>query len=73
MKSVQEFLAPQITQSDEDKLSKKTDWTQYKPWKREKTKTRKEKRALNMATIRALAKRIISKELARIQGKPQNS
>lgn len=65
-----EFSSLHIAQKVKKKSIEDTDWRQYKPWKRKKKN--KEQIMLNVSTIRGLAKKLISKEWARILGKTQN-
>lgn len=67
----QEFLVSQTAKQDKKKSFEETGWSQYKPWQREKN--RKDPISLNMSAVRKLAMRLISKEWARILGKPRNS
>jgi len=57
-------------QSQETPSSDEAEWIQYKPWKEEeKEKETKKEISLNPATVRALAKRLISGEWARMLGR----
>lgn len=66
----QKFLAQQIEQHDKEKRHKETGWSQYNPLQKEENE--KKEISINMSTVRALAKRLIAREWARILGKPQN-
>jgi len=67
----QKFSGRQTAQHDKEKLFDDTDWSQFKPWQKEEDK--KEQISLNMATVRAMAKKLMAREWRRALGKPQSS
>lgn len=66
----QQFSSQQIVQYDKQKLFEETSWSQYKPWQKEEDE--KAQISLNMATVRAMAKKLIGREWRRALGKPKD-
>jgi len=67
----QKFFAQHVAPYDKKDLFEEIGWSQYKP--RQKEEGKKEPRSLNMATVRAIAKRLIAREWARVLGKTRSS
>lgn len=66
---LREMFATQVAKAKE-RAPSPVEWEQYSPWKKEEEE-KKTPRRLNMATIHALARKIIAQEWRRIRGRPK--